>query len=63
MERGEGAEKTGISITEMPDKETLEAFLEGQVGSPVRVYFNIETGRFEWPQRERHAQPTQNNTR
>jgi len=34
-------------ITEMPDKETLQAFLDGFHGG-VRVAFNIEKGKFEW---------------
>lgn len=33
------------SISEMPDKETLEAFLRGKSGE-VTVYFDILTGKF-----------------
>jgi hypothetical protein len=34
-------------IKKMPDKETLEAYLEGSHGS-VKVVFNLLKGVFEW---------------
>lgn len=40
-------EKERREIKKMPDKETLEAYLEGACG-PTRVSFNIEKGEFEW---------------
>ena len=35
-------------IKKMPDRETLEAFLEGVLGSKPKVVFNIETKEFQW---------------
>ena len=35
-----------IVIREMPNRETLEAFIAGTMG-PTRVTFNIEKGVFE----------------
>ena len=35
----------------MPDKETLETFLEGLEG-PVQVYFDKELGKFMWHDRD-----------
>jgi len=35
------------TIKVMPDKETLEAFMEGMHGD-VKVVFNSKTGEFEW---------------
>ena len=46
MKERETGEEEKIEITEMPDKETLEAFLEG-FSKEVRVTFNIKTGKFE----------------
>jgi len=34
-------------IKVMPDKETLEAFMEGMNGHVV-VSFNLDKGQFEW---------------
>lgn len=34
-------------IKQMPDKQTLEAFVRGLSGG-TRVTFNTETGQFEW---------------
>ena len=38
---------TDHKITEMPDKQTLEAFLDSS-SSRVKVYFDLETGTFKW---------------
>lgn len=43
MEREPKPEKT--QIEEMPDRETLERFLDGMSGS-VRVYFDKDEGKF-----------------
>ena len=40
-------ERQTTKIKQMPDRETLEAFVEGFDGSP-KVIFNIELGLFEW---------------
>ena len=40
-------ERDPCSITVMPDRETLEAFLRGHMGGPVTVCFDIRTGTFE----------------
>lgn len=37
-----------VTIRQMPDKETLEAFLAGLNGGPVRVIFDSERGEFVW---------------
>lgn len=42
-------------IKKMPDKKTLEAYLNHQNG--VRVYFDIEKGEFVW-----HERPVNSNT-
>lgn len=41
------------SIAEMPDKETLEAFLRGLAGRAT-VYFDIRTGTFRRTASEAH---------
>lgn len=40
-------EKEKREIKKMPNKETLEAFINGLHGG-VRVSFNVEKGVFEW---------------
>lgn len=34
-------------IKEMPDRQTLEAYIDGLEGK-VQVIFNIDEGKFEW---------------
>ena len=36
------------TVKQMPDRETLEAFLTGLHGGPVRVIFDLERGEFVW---------------
>lgn len=43
--------KERITIKEMPDRKTLEEFLEGSHGTPT-VIFNKDEGRFEKVKRE-----------
>lgn len=47
-ERGEIPEYIPTEIKEMPDKQTLEKFMEGFNGQPVEVVFNRDEGKFEW---------------
>lgn len=50
-----------IRISEMPDRETLEAFLEGQFGQ-VRVTFDAESGRFSWITQRNEIRPFDTHT-
>lgn len=40
--------KERLTIKEMPDKETLEKYINQQNGEEVEVSFNIKEGVFEW---------------
>lgn len=42
-------------IKEMPDKETLEAYLRH---GPVMVYFDLEEGKFKWHERYINNNPS-----
>ena len=43
----EAEPKTRLVIKEMPDKEILEAFVNGLNGA-TEVYFDIKEGKFMW---------------
>lgn len=48
MENEPQPEEIEVVINEMPDYATLQEFLGNMVnGTPVTVWFNYETGRFE----------------
>lgn len=48
-----------IELKKMPDKETLEEFLNGMHSTP-KVVFNIETGELEWI--DKNDRPINTNT-
>jgi hypothetical protein len=37
-----------VKLNKMPDKETLEAFIEGLIGGDNQVFFDSELGELVW---------------
>jgi len=47
-ERGLVVRPASVLVKVMPDHDTLNEFIVGMSGGPIRVSFNTETGQFEW---------------
>lgn len=55
-------EREKVALKKMPDKETLEQYVnQGHTGEKTKVSFNRETGEFEWiaPREEIKSKPVQ----